>query len=89
MLVIADLYKEIIFWSVIVVVVVMAFFGGLKYQEIVREGDSINRSFDVGVQYGFISAVGRIILSSQDCNVVPVIYQNFTVNLVDVKCVEN
>ena len=48
---------------------------------------TITKVFNEGTYYGYLIAITNIMLSSQNCNIVPLNYINVTKNMIDINCV--
>ena len=87
-----DGYKRLIIFlfvtiGILSIIVFLMIYDNYKETKNIELNQKDKESFDEGAQYGYLVAVTTIMENLKDCNVIPLNYNNFTVNIVDVNCV--
>jgi len=57
-----------------------------KYSSWKQNRDLSN--FQLGVQYGFEQAITQLVQQAQTCEQVPILYNNQTINMIAVECLQ-
>ena len=76
----------------IVVICLLLFTLGTEWYSINKEekrielNQTITKSYNEGIQYGYLIAITQVMSNSQGCKIVPLNYDNITVYMVDVNC---
>lgn len=79
--------KNILIFVLIVVLVFLTSYVVFdKLQE--RKQNQLLDAFQQGANYGYEQAVASIFTESQNCATVPVYYDNKTINLIEVDCLQ-
>ena len=84
-------YKRL-FILCVVIIFLLIFTLGAKWYGDNREdkrielNQTITESYNSGVAYGYLFGITQVMSNSQNCNIVPLSYNDITINMIDINC---
>ena len=82
-----------LFIMLVVGIIVLLIFtlGAERYSEYKEDkrielNQTITESYNSGAAYGYLFGITQVMSNSQNCNIVPLSYNDITINMIDINC---